>query len=159
MIGRGCRVARRDRRPRRARRRKRSAAGIGVDIARGPIRDRRAEPRATPHILSRGGSAAEAGKITVAPAQGVTGAGRQGQLGPPGTVSGIVVGADDVVPVMLMAEDAGGRGPLGGPTLTGRSQSDGTFSVTNVPPGRYVAVARSGGGREGGAEKRLQSTW
>jgi hypothetical protein len=58
-----------------------------------------------------------------------------------------------VVPVMLMAEEAGGRGPLGGPALAGRSQADGTFSVTNVPPGRYVAVARSGGGREGGAPK------
>jgi len=50
-----------------------------------------------------------------------------------------------VVPVMLMAEDPGGRGPLGGPALTGRSQADGTFSIVNVPPGRYVAVARSAG--------------
>jgi protocatechuate 3,4-dioxygenase beta subunit len=98
-------------------------------------------------------SAAEAGKITVAPGQEVSGADFQIQLVPLATVSGIVVGADDVVPVMLMAEDAGGRGPLGGPTLAGRSQSDGTFSVTNVPPGRYVAVARSGGGRQGGAPK------
>jgi hypothetical protein len=46
---------------------------------------------------------------------------------------------------MLMAEEAGGRGPLGGPMLTGRSQADGTFVISNVPPGRYVAIARSGG--------------
>jgi hypothetical protein len=29
--------------------------------------------------------------------------------------------------------------------LTGRSQADGTFVISNVPPGRYIAVARSGG--------------
>jgi hypothetical protein len=29
--------------------------------------------------------------------------------------------------------------------LTGRSQADGTFAISNVPPGRYVAIARSGG--------------
>ena len=98
-------------------------------------------------------TAAEAGKVTVGPGQEVSGADFQIQLVPLATVSGIVVGADDVVPVMLMAEDVGGRGPLGGPALSGRSQADGTFTVTNVPPGRYVAVARSGGGREGGAPK------
>src|SRR5829696_3076664 len=90
-------------------------------------------------------SAAEAGKVMVGPGQEVSGTDFQIQLVPLATVSGIVVGADDIVPVMLMAEDAGGRGPLGGPMLTGRTQADGTFSVANVPPGRYVAVARSGG--------------
>ena len=92
-------------------------------------------------------NAPEAGKVTVAPGQEVGGIDFQIQLVPLATVSGIVAGADDVVPVMLMAEEPGGRGPLGGPMLTGRSQADGTFSIANVPPGRYVAVARSGGGR------------
>jgi Carboxypeptidase regulatory-like domain len=90
-------------------------------------------------------NAPEAGKVTVGPGQEVGGIDFQIQLVPLTTVSGIVAGADDVVPVMLMAEDPGGRGPLGGPALTGRSQTDGTFSIPNVPPGRYVAVARSGG--------------
>jgi hypothetical protein len=90
-------------------------------------------------------AAAEAGKVAVGPGQEVTGIDFQVQLVALATVSGIVAGADDVVPVMLMAEEAGGRGPLGGPMLTGRSQADGTFVISNVPPGRYIAVARSGG--------------
>src|SRR5262249_4321865 len=32
--------------------------------------------------------------------------------------------------------------------FNGRTQQDGSFSIANVPPGRYVAVARSGGGRQ-----------
>jgi hypothetical protein len=67
------------------------------------------------------------------------------QLVPFATVSGIVAGADDIVPVLLVPQDAAGTGPLGGGMLTGRSQADGTFAISNVPPGRYVAVARSGG--------------
>ena len=90
-------------------------------------------------------NANEAGKVTVAPGQEVGGIDFQIQLVPLATVSGIVAGADDVVPVMVMAEESAGRGPLGGPMLTGRSQADGTFAVSNVPPGRYVVVARSPG--------------
>jgi hypothetical protein len=90
-------------------------------------------------------AAAEAGKVSVAPGQEMAGIDFQIQLVALATVSGIVAGAADVVPVMLMAEDAGGRGPLGGPMLTGRSQADGTFAISNVPPGRYLAIARSGG--------------
>ena len=41
----------------------------------------------------------------------------------------------------------GGHGPLGGQMLSGRTLADGTFSISNVPPGRYIAVARSGGAR------------
>ena len=40
--------------------------------------------------------------------------------------------------------------------LTGRSQADGTFAISNVPPGRYVAIARSGG-REQRPEDRACS--
>lgn len=90
-------------------------------------------------------AAADAGKVSVGPGQEMTGIDFQIQLVALATVSGLVAGADEVVPVMLMAEDAGGRGPLGGPMLTGRSQPDGTFAISNVPPGRYVAIARSGG--------------
>jgi hypothetical protein len=101
-------------------------------------------------------AAAEAGKVSVGPGQEVAGVDFQIRLVALATVSGIVGGADDVVPVMLMAEDAGGRGPLGGPLLTGRSQADGTFAITNVPPGRYVVIARSGG-RNTGPKTAMQS--
>ena len=101
-------------------------------------------------------SAPEAGKVTVGPGQEVGGVDFQIQLVPFATVKGIVAGAEDVVPVMLMAEDAGGRGPLGGPMLTGRSQADGTFVISNVPPGRYVAIAR-GGGRNNDPKTAMQS--
>jgi hypothetical protein len=103
-------------------------------------------------------SAPEAGRVVVGPGQEVSNIDFQIQLVPLATVSGIVAGADDVVPVMLMAEDSGGRGPLGGPMLTGRSQADGTFSISNVPPGRYVAVARSGGrGNDPNPKTAMQS--
>jgi carboxypeptidase family protein len=90
-------------------------------------------------------SAPEAGKITVAPGQEVVGIDFQIQLVPFATVSGIVAGGDQAAAVMLMPQDTGGLGPLGGQVLAGRSQADGTFTIANVPPGRYVAVARSGG--------------
>ncbi len=90
-------------------------------------------------------SAPEAGKVTVGPGSEVTGIDFQILLVPLATISGIVAGADDVVPLMLMPQDAGGAGPLGGQMLTGRSQADGTFTISNVPPGRFVAIARSGG--------------
>jgi hypothetical protein len=90
-------------------------------------------------------SAPEAGKVSVAPGQEAVGIDFQIQLVPFATVSGIVAGAEDVVAVLLMPQDAAGTGPLGGQTLTGRSQADETFSISNVPPGRYIALARSGG--------------
>jgi hypothetical protein len=50
--------------------------------------------------------------------------------------------------VMLVPDDS--RGSVGG-NYSGRVERDGTFSILNVPPGRYLAVARSqlGGGRGG----------
>jgi hypothetical protein len=90
-------------------------------------------------------SGPEAGKVNVAPGQEVVGIDFQIQLVPFATVSGIVAGADDIVPVLLMPQDSGGLGPFGGQVLSGRSQADGTFTIANVPPGRYVAIARSGG--------------
>ena len=90
-------------------------------------------------------SAAEAGKVTVGPGQEVTGIDFQIQLVPLATVSGVVAGADESVTVTLAPQDSNARGPLGGATFAGRTQQDGSFSIANVPPGRYVAVARSGG--------------
>jgi hypothetical protein len=90
-------------------------------------------------------SAPEAGKVNVTPGQEVGGIDFQIQLVPFATVSGIVGGglSTESVAVMLMPQDGGGRGPLGGPMLTGRTQADGTFAIANVPPGRYMVIARS----------------
>jgi protocatechuate 3,4-dioxygenase beta subunit len=89
-------------------------------------------------------TAAEAAKITVGPGQEVSGMDFQVQLVATATVSGIVVGADGGVPVLLVPQEAGGM--LRGQILRGSAQADGVFSISNVPPGRYTAIARSGGG-------------
>lgn len=105
-------------------------------------------------------SAPEAGKITVGPGQEVVGIDFPIQLVPFATVTGLVSGADQAVPVLLMPQDARGLGPLGGQVLAGRSQVDGAFTIANVPPGRYVAIARSGGrgnGNENDARTGTQS--
>jgi protocatechuate 3,4-dioxygenase beta subunit len=92
-------------------------------------------------------SASEAGKITVGPGQEVTSIDFQIQLVPFATVGGAVGGADNNagVTVTLAPQDTNTRGPLGGPVMNGRTAQDGSFSIPNVPPGRYVAIARSGG--------------
>jgi hypothetical protein len=93
-------------------------------------------------------NAPEAGKVAVAPGQEVAGIDFQIQLVPFATVTGIVAGtADDVAAVVIVPQDmtGGAVARLGGQVLTGRTQADGTFSVSNVPPGRYIAIARSGG--------------
>ena len=66
------------------------------------------------------------------PGQEVGGIDFQIQLVPFATVSGIVAGAEEVVAGHADAagQSAGGRGPLGGPMLTGRTQADGTFSIS-----------------------------
>jgi Carboxypeptidase regulatory-like domain len=92
-------------------------------------------------------SAVEAGKVAVGAGQEVAGVDFQIQLVPLATVSGVVSGApQEAVSVLLVPQDAsGGLGRLGGQTFPGRALADGSFSIVNVPPGRYTAVARSGG--------------
>ena len=90
----------------------------------------------------------DAGKVAVGPGQEAGGIDFQIQLVAFATVTGVVAGADDVAGVLLVPQNSGGLGGLaglGGAALNGRAQADGTFSITNVPPGRYLAVARSGG--------------
>ncbi len=96
----------------------------------------------------------EAGRIAVGPGQEVSGIDFQIQLVALATVSGVVAGAEDAVAVLLMPQDSeGGRlARLGGQMFTGRMQADGTFTITGVPPGKYVALARSGGR---GGEQRV----
>ena len=104
-------------------------------------------------------NAPEAGKVTVGPGTEVGGIDFQILLVPFATVTGIVAGTDEGAAVMLMPQDSGaGRGPLarlGGQVLTGRVQTDGTFSISNVPPGRFIAIARSVG-REGAPRIGMQ---
>src|SRR5579872_603152 len=92
-------------------------------------------------------SASEAGKVTVGPGQEVGGIDFQIQLVPFATVAGVVGGADNNsgITVTLAPQDTGARGPLGGAVMNGRTAQDGSFSIPNVPPGHYVAIARSGG--------------
>ena len=92
-------------------------------------------------------SAPEAGKVAVGPGQEVAGIDFQIQLVPFATVSGIVSGFDGGAAVGIAPQDtvAGPLARLGGQVFTGRVEPDGTFSISNVPPGRYVAVARSTG--------------
>lgn len=69
-------------------------------------------------------------------------------------VSGVVVspgGAAANATVMLVPDDSRG---VSGQTYSGRVNRDGTFSILNVPPGRYIAVARSGGGGRGGGQQQ-----
>jgi len=92
-------------------------------------------------------NAPEAGRIVVGPGQEVAGIDFQIQLLPLATVTGVVVGVEDAVAVMLTPQDSAGGAlaRLGGQALIGRAQADGTFTITSVPPGRYVAIARSRG--------------
>lgn len=89
-------------------------------------------------------SASEAGKVSVAPGQEVSGIDFQAQLVPFATVRGMVSGADDGASVMLAPQGSGG-GSFGGDILRGRTEAGGLFTIANVPPGRYLAIARSGG--------------
>jgi uncharacterized protein (DUF2141 family) len=65
------------------------------------------------------------------------------QLVPLVAVEGIVIGASDSLPVMLVPEGSTGIGRA--LSLRTVSRADGTFSIPNVPPGRYVAIALGGG--------------
>jgi protocatechuate 3,4-dioxygenase beta subunit len=99
-------------------------------------------------------SATDAGKVAVGPGQELEGIDFQAQLVSMATVRGFVVGADGPVSVLLAPQGNGGvrRGQI----LRGGSQGDGSFTIGNVPPGRYTAVARSGG-RSGAGKMGMQT--
>lgn len=93
-------------------------------------------------------SASDAGKVTVGPGQEVGSIDFQIQLVAFAMVSGIVAGGDNAGPfitVTLAPQDTNTRNPLGGTVMNGRTTANGAFSIPNVPPGHYLAIARSGG--------------
>jgi protocatechuate 3,4-dioxygenase beta subunit len=116
--------------------------GRGAFFGGPPVED--AEPVGyAPTYYAGVTSAADATKLTVAPGQELGGIDFQVQVVTMSTVSGTVIGASDSVPVLLVPQDRGGV--FRGQVLRTGSQADGSFVIRNVPPGHYVAIARSGG--------------
>jgi protocatechuate 3,4-dioxygenase beta subunit len=112
-------------------------------------------------------SASDATRVKLAASQEITGIDFQIQIVPFATVKGVVVGGQATV--LLMSDDGGsgglspgglaalagrgggrgvgGVGPvLGGGGLRAVTRSDGTFSISNVTPGKYIIIARADGG-------------
>lgn len=92
----------------------------------------------------------DAAPIAVSLADEVAGIDFSLQLVTAAAVSGVVVGPAGVArnaSVMLVPDDTRG---MSGQTYSGRVGRDGTFSIVNVPPGRYIAIARGTPGRGGG---------
>ena len=93
----------------------------------------------------------EAARVNVALGQETIGVDFQLQLVPMARVSGMVVDADGSPlaggNVILMSDYA--ESVARGDMMTGRVGGDGGFAIDNVPPGRYLLWARSGGGGRG----------
>jgi uncharacterized protein (DUF2141 family) len=73
-------------------------------------------------------------------------------------VTGVVIGGAGAAAnasVMLVPDDS--RGTVGA-NYSGRVERDGSFSILNVPPGRYLAVARGQAGGPGGRGGQGQGT-
>ena len=94
-------------------------------------------------------SSAQAMPLTLGVSEEMTGIGFGVRLVPTARVSGMVLapsGAPSARSAVSLVPDEDGQA-IGGNLLNGQTQPDGTFIVRNVPPGRYLAVARSGGRR------------
>lgn len=75
------------------------------------------------------------------------------QLVPTARIGGVVIGPDGTAAVgtnVAVTSDAAPGLRLGS-TFSARVQNDGSFSVVNVPPGRYVVSARAGRRNDDGA--------
>ena len=120
-------------------------------------------------------SAGDAAHLKLAAAQEITGIDFQIQVVPFSTVRGLVVGG--AATVLLVPEEGGAAsvGPFGGAlaALAGRgagrggpgplagglramARADGTFSISNVTPGKYTIVARADGGANGPSRTAVQ---
>jgi protocatechuate 3,4-dioxygenase beta subunit len=87
-------------------------------------------------------TAADAARVKVTPAQELIGIDFQLQLVPLATVRGMTT--DPRGMVSLVPED-GATGPVRMQNLRAPVEPDGTFTIANVPPGKYIAVSRSEG--------------
>lgn len=96
----------------------------------------------------------EAARVKVAAAQESNGIDFQLQLVPLATVRGTTT--DPRGTVVLVPED--GAGPLRMQNPRGAVLPDGTFTIRNVPPGKYTAVARTEGVL-GGATMAMQAVF
>jgi hypothetical protein len=84
----------------------------------------------------------DAAAVTVPLGEEVPGIDFSLQLVTAARVTGMVAGPSGVAPnttVMLVPDDSRG---MSGQSYSGRVGRDGSFSISNVPPGRYVAIAR-----------------
>ena len=97
-------------------------------------------------------TAAEAARVRVAAAQELNGIDFQLRLVPLATVRGTTTEPSGVV--ALVSEDA--AGPMRMQGLRGPVRPNGTFTISNVPPGKYLAVARIEGAT-GPATAAMQS--
>jgi protocatechuate 3,4-dioxygenase beta subunit len=94
---------------------------------------------------------AEATRVKLAASQELSGIDFQLQIVPLTTVKGVVVGGGATVMLEPEERTARGRGgawigaAAGGVFRTG-TQQDGTFTITNVTPGKYTISARAGSG-------------
>ncbi len=93
---------------------------------------------------------ADAMQVNVPLAQDVGGIDFSLQLVTAARVSGTVLGSNGAAGnavVMLVADEP--RSTSTSQSYSTRTNRDGTFSISNVPPGRYLVSARTGGGRGG----------
>ena len=119
-------------------------------------------------------TASDATRVKLAAAQEITGIDFQIQIVPFATVRGVVVGGS--ASVTLISDDGGGIGGFGGAlaAFAGRgggrgspdapggglrttsTREDGSFSITNVTPGKYMIVARANSGPNGPPRMAVQ---
>ena len=86
-------------------------------------------------------SATDAARLKLAPSQELASVDFQLQIVPLATVRGALVAGTGTI---VLLPESTGRG-LRAQTLRASIGQDGTFAITRVPPGRYVAVARLDG--------------
>lgn len=110
-------------------------------------------------------TAADAARVKLAASQEVTGIDFQLQIVPLATVKGVVVGGAGTV--VLVPDEGGSSGGGGrgtgaalraGQGLRTATRQDGSFTISNVTPGKYTIVARTeGGGNATGSRTAMQS--
>jgi len=152
--------------------------GLGVGVEQAPESTGYA-PSYYPGVITAG----EATKLKLAASQELTGVDFQVQIVPLATVKGVVAGGSAIVSLVpedggavsaaagaisvvtgsivgfgvegVAAGRGGGRGGLGGILggLRTSTRDDGTFSISNVTPGKYTIVARADGGPAGGGPR------